>query len=165
MRPFVALACSVLALGATLGVAGPAAAHGDHAGPHRAQSALAGESGSALLSSPNVTHLSANPSQVGISGCFMRTAPILVTSGLDSVRVWDVSDAAHPQLTGTLPSAQFENEAMNCGERRTKHGTRRFALTGVDSLKTVSRSMVTTRSFGDGSEFVDWSPTFVTMKL
>ena len=135
MRPFVALTCSVLALGATLGVAGPAAAHGDHTGPHRAQSALAGESGSALLSSPNVTHLSANPSQVGISGCFMQTAPILVTSGLDSVRVWDVSDAAHPRLTGTLPSAQFENEAMNCGERRTKHGTRRFALIGVDSAQ------------------------------
>jgi len=135
MRPFVALASSLLALGAALGVAGPAAAHGDHTRAHRAQSALAGESGSALLSSPNVAHLSANPGQVGISGCFMRTAPILVTSGLDSVRVWDVSDAAHPRLTGVLPSAQFENEAMNCGERRTAHGTRRFALIGIDSVQ------------------------------
>ncbi|MBI2244986.1 MAG: hypothetical protein HYU55_13995, partial [Nocardioides sp.] len=58
-----------------------------------------------VLTSPNVAHLGGFPSQVGISGCFLRTAPLLVTSGLDSVRVWDVSDAAHPQLTGVLPSA------------------------------------------------------------
>lgn len=87
------------------------------------------------LTSPNVTHLGAFPSQVGISGCFLHTAPILVTSGLDSVRTWDVSDAAHPQLRGVLPSAQFENEAMNCGERRTPEGVRRFALIGVDSFQ------------------------------
>ncbi|ABL82781.1 MULTISPECIES: hypothetical protein [unclassified Nocardioides] len=88
-----------------------------------------------VLTSPNVTHLGGFPSQVGISGCFLRTAPLLVTSGLDSVRVWDVSDAAHPQLTGVLPSAQFENEAMNCGERRTPDGIRRFALIGVDAVQ------------------------------
>jgi hypothetical protein len=33
-----------------------------------------------------------------------------------------------------MPSAQFENEAMNCGERRTASGVRRFALIGVDSV-------------------------------
>jgi hypothetical protein len=135
MRLVAALASFLLAAAAALGAAGPACAHGDHTRPHGAQSALAGDSGGGLLSSDNVSHLAANPSQVGISGCFMETAPIFVTSGLDSVRVWNVSDAAHPQLVGTLPSAQFENEAMNCGERRTAHGIRRFALIGIDSVQ------------------------------
>ncbi|NUR05709.1 MAG: hypothetical protein HOQ45_01705, partial [Nocardioidaceae bacterium] len=31
-----------------------------------------------------------------------------------------------------MPSAQFENGAMNCGERRTRDGVRRCALIGVD---------------------------------
>ena len=85
-----------------------------------------------LLTSPNVRHLSANPGQLGISGCFLQTAPLFVTSGLDSLRVFDVSDGPRPELVGTLPSVQFENEAMNCGERRTRQGTERFALIGVD---------------------------------
>jgi len=55
-----------------------------------------------------------------------------VMSNLDSIRVYDVSDPAAPQLAGVLPSLQFENEAMNCGERRTRRGTERFALIGVD---------------------------------
>lgn len=88
-----------------------------------------------VLTSPNVVHLGAHPSQLAISGCFLRTAPLFVTSGLESVRVWDVRDAAHPEVVGVLPSAQFENEAMNCGERRTADGVRRFALIGVDSFQ------------------------------
>jgi hypothetical protein len=135
MRPAAAVATAVLALGTALAVGPPASAHGDHSRPHGAQSALAGGAGGALLSSPNVSHLAAKPSQVGISGCFMRTAPVLVTSGADSVRVWDVSDASDPQVVGTLPNALFENEAMNCGERRTADGVQRFALIGVDSVQ------------------------------
>ena len=38
-------------------------------------------------------------------------------------------------LKGTLPNALFENEAMNCGERRTEDGIERFALIGVDSVQ------------------------------
>ena len=38
-----------------------------------------------------------------------------------------------PDSVGVLPQALFENEAMNCGERRTADGTRRFALIGVDA--------------------------------
>ncbi|MCW2845197.1 MAG: hypothetical protein JWN22_3113 [Nocardioides sp.] len=132
----LALLATSLTVGATIAVAAPAQAHGDHLEPHRAQSALAGDTGGALLSSDNVTHLSTNPSQVGISGCFLKTAPLLVTSGLDSVRVWDVTDAAHPVVTGVLAGAQFENEAMNCGERRTPQGVRRFALIGIDSVQS-----------------------------
>jgi hypothetical protein len=88
-----------------------------------------------VLASANVAHLGSYPSQVGISGCFLQSAPVLVTSGVDSVRVWDVSDAAHPAVVGVLASAQFENEAMNCGERRTPDGVRRFALIGIDSVQ------------------------------
>ena len=129
MRPFVALATSALALAAALGVAGPAAAHGDQQVP-----VPVGAPGP-LLASPNVHHVSSQPGHVGISGCFMRTAPILVTSGAESVQVWNVKDASQPRLVGTLPDAVFENEAMNCGERRTDHGVRRFALIGVDSVQ------------------------------
>jgi hypothetical protein len=35
-------------------------------------------------------------------------------------------------LKGVLANVLFENEAMNCGERRTSKGTQRFALIGVD---------------------------------
>ena len=131
MRTFPAVALALALLG-SLSVAAPASAAGDDRRPQGTQSALSGDFGSGLLFSPNVTHLAANPSQVGISGCFLETAPVLVTSGLDSVRTWDVRDAAHPKLLGVLPSLQFENEAMNCGERRTADGIKRFALIGVD---------------------------------
>ena len=88
-----------------------------------------------LVSSDNISQLSARPSQVGVSGCFMPTAPLFVTSGIDSVRVWDVSDPTSPALQGVLPQALFENEAMTCGERRTRDGVRRFVLVGVDLVQ------------------------------
>ena len=124
---------ALLALAATFGAV-PASAHGDGSRGPRAQGASAAATGS-VLSSGNVRHLSSHPSQVGISGCFLRTAPLFVTSGVDSLRVWDVSDAAHPQTIGVLPNVLFENEAMNCGERRTSDGVRRFALIGVDLVQ------------------------------
>lgn len=121
MRALISLAVATLALG--LGSA-PASAEED--------TPLGG-----VLTSENVVHLGAHPSQLAISGCFLRTAPLFVTSGLESVRVWDVRDAAHPEVVGVLPSAQFENEAMNCGERRTADGVRRFALIGVDAFQAL----------------------------
>ena len=75
-----------------------------------------------LISSSNVSLVSSNPSSAGISGCFMRTKPLFVQSNLDSVRVYDVSQPTRPALTGVLPSLQFENEAMNCGERTVRRG-------------------------------------------
>ncbi|NYG56410.1 hypothetical protein [Nocardioides perillae] len=135
--PRAAGRAAVLALGLALGLAtaplAPASAHGgDLERLQEVRAALAAEPDGPLLSSDNVAQLSANPSQLGISGCFLPTAPLLVTSGLDSVRVLDVRDGARPRLVGVLPSLQFENEAMNCGERRTARGVRRFALIGVD---------------------------------
>ena len=103
MRLFPAATVALALLG-SLSLAAPASAAGDERQPQGTQSALSGDFGSGLLSSSNVTHLAANPAQVGISGCFLETAPVLVTSGLDSIRTWDVSDAAHPKLLGVLPS-------------------------------------------------------------
>src|SRR6478672_10025334 len=121
MRALAALAAATLTVGAAVSLAAPASAHGQRPHQRPAQSAIAGD-GTGLLASPNVEHLSASPGQVGISGCFMKSASIFVTSGADSVRVWDVTDAAHPTVVGVLPQALFENEAMNCGERTTKDG-------------------------------------------
>ncbi len=75
------------------------------------------------------------PGQLSISGCFLSSAPIYVTSGVDSLRVFDVSTPRHPELVGQLSNALFENEAMNCAERRTADGVKRFALIGVDAVQ------------------------------
>ena len=123
---------SLLALGAL-----PAEAHGGgHARNERVRLQLLsqGDEGTPLLSG-NVAHQGVHPGQLAISGCFLRTRPLFVTSGVDAVHVWDVSDPVHPTVAGVLPNALFENEAMNCGERRTAHGVRRFALIGVDSVQ------------------------------
>ncbi len=96
------------------------------------QASLAANGTAAPLQSARLTSVVSRPGQLGISGCFMPTAPVFVTSGLESLQVWNVSKPAAPRLVGTLPNALFENEAMNCGERRTRSGTERFALIGVD---------------------------------
>ncbi|CAB4723598.1 MAG: hypothetical protein F2667_11315 [Actinobacteria bacterium] len=135
MRTLPSVAAA-LTLGSALalGAAAPASAHGDR-DRIRELSQLQQSQTDSLIQSSNVAQIASNPSQVGISGCFLSTAPVFVTSGVDSVRVWDVSDAAHPALTGLLPNVLFENEAMNCGERRTADGVRRFALIGVDLVQ------------------------------
>ena len=42
----------------------------------------------------------------------MKTAPILVTRGIDSLQVWNVAEPGQPRLVGTLPNLLFENEAI-----------------------------------------------------
>ena len=132
MRRLITLAAG-LTVGASLAIAPPASAHSDRGEKlreHRAALIAAGDD--TPLLSGNVQHLANRPGTAGISGCFMKTAPLFVTSGLESVRVWNVKDATNPTVVGALPNAVFENEAMNCGERRTADGTRRFALIGTD---------------------------------
>lgn len=126
------LAAGSALLIATAGLAPAASAHGDADRIQRLRTELGADSNVPLIASPNVSLLASVPGSTGISGCFMRTAPLFVMSNLDSVRVYDVTDPAAPELTGVLPSLQFENEAMNCGERRTARGTERFSLIGVD---------------------------------
>ena len=98
---------------------------------------LAEVDGTPILSD-NVEHLANIPGTVGISGCFMQTDELFVTSGLESVRVYDVSDGTNPTQVGVLPSALFENEAMNCGERVIDGKRQRFALIGVDLFQAIA---------------------------
>jgi hypothetical protein len=130
-RAAARLATALLAAtGLGLGAAAPASAHGDDERSPRGEYSAGTDI--PLLSSPNVNLVGSHPGSTGISGCFTKTAPLFVMSNLDSIQVFDVSDPLHPKETGRLPNLVFENEAVNCGERRTKHGTERFALVGVD---------------------------------
>ena len=97
---------------------GAAHAHGDRDRDEKmAQTYDAGLS-APFVSSPNVRLAAARPGSAGVSGCFLHPARYLVMSGLDDVTVYDVSNPAAPCEVGSMPSAQFENEAMNCGERK-----------------------------------------------
>ncbi len=139
MRLSLAAAAATLLVGSSLALTGTASAasSGDGTSDRLAQMAERQGRTSSAVESPRMAQVASNPTQTGISGCFMKTAPIFVTSGLDSLRVWNVSDPARPRLVGTLPNAVFENEAMNCGERRTARGTQRFALIGVDLVQAA----------------------------
>lgn len=127
----IALLAPILALA----VAAPAAAHDStepdlRLDPARIASLpVAGASALGLMSD-NVTHLANAPDALGISGCFAKSAPYFYLSGLDNISVFDTSDPANPELVGVLDNIVFENEAMNCGERRTKNGVERFVLVG-----------------------------------
>jgi hypothetical protein len=135
MRACLALVAATATVGASVLLAAPASAHGDRERLEEVRTALLSEEQDSVQMSSNVQHLGNHPGQVGISGCFLQTAPLFVTSGMDSLRVWDVSDGTSPTQVGVLPQLLFENEAMNCGERRTDDGVRRFALVGVDAVQ------------------------------
>ncbi len=128
------LVASSAVLSATLLLAGPAQGHGggDIAPPAAPAGAVAAD---APVQSENLRSVASVPGQLGISGCFLSSAPLYVTSGLDSLRVFDVSWPRAPELVGRLDDVVFENEAMNCGERRTSDGVERFALIGVDLVQ------------------------------
>ncbi len=86
-----------------------------------------------IATSDNVKLVDSVPRPGAISGVFSPSAPYFYVSTLESIDVYDVSDRLHPVLTGTLPQAIFENEAMNYGERTNARGkTTRFVLVGVD---------------------------------
>jgi hypothetical protein len=125
---------TALAATAAISLAGaaPAAAHSDSERIQKMRSEYSAGTNVPLISSSNVNLVTTQPGSTGISGCFMKSAPIFVMSNLDSVRVFDVSDPLAPKQVGVLPNLVFENEAINCGERRTQDGTERFALIGVD---------------------------------
>ncbi len=125
----------------------------DAAADQLRERSLVRDSTDAALESERIAHLGVNPSQAGISGCFLKTAPLFVTSGIDTLRVWNVADPAKPRLVGTLVNALFENEAMNCGERRTSSGIKRFALVGVD-LVSASPDDIEHSNLGGGELIV-----------
>ena len=138
-RPLAAVLVALLAalatvLAGTVAATGPAAAHGGKADPARITTGVP-PAVEAPVQSRRMTAVDQEPGQLAISGCFLPTAPLYVTSGLDSVRVYDVSDPEDPVQVGVLANALFENEAMTCGERRTPDGRERFALIGVDLVQ------------------------------
>lgn len=111
--------------------AGPAAAHDDRERMEEKRAEYSGGLTVPLAMSPNVNFVSTVPDTAGISGCFAKTAPYFYMSSLDSISVYDTSNALRPTLTGTVDNIVFENEAMNCGERKTTNGTiERFVLVG-----------------------------------
>ncbi len=134
LRAVVRLVTAVAATAAlSLTAASPASAHSDKERIEKMRSEYSAGMNIPLVASSNVNLVASDPGSAGISGCFMKSAPLFVMSNLETVKVYDVSDPLKPTLTGTLPSLQFENEAMNCGERKTRSGTERFSLIGVDT--------------------------------
>ena len=113
----------------------PAAGHsGDSAETEAARAEfLAGDPGPSLQSD-NVSYRTSFPETAGISGDFSVSSEHFYMSSLDTLSIFDISDPAAPQLTGTLPNFVFENEAMNYGEQRTKSGELKaqFIMVGAD---------------------------------
>jgi hypothetical protein len=159
--PRTSTARAIVALGAVAALAfaaAPAAtAHSDRGKDaeraERLRNAYTDGTNVPLVNSPNVRLAASFPETAGISGCFLRSAPLFVMSSLDSLSVFDVSNPVAPELVGTLPNLVFENEAITCGERKTKNGTERFALIGVD-LYDVSTDIDHTASSTGGNRLV-----------
>jgi hypothetical protein len=154
MRALPSLAVAGLLLSAVVATAPPASAHGGGDRNREVRTQLLAEDDTPLVSG-NVAHLASRPGTLGISGCFLRTAPLFVTSGLESLTVWDVSDGTAPTRVGVMPNVLFENEAMNCGERRTAdRGTRRFALVGIDLVDVAVDKNGISHANGGGNELL-----------
>ena len=84
----------------TVGATAPALAHGGDSERNREVRTQLLAEDDTLTMSGNVAHLANRPGTAGISGCFMQTAPLFVTSGLESLTVWDVSDGTDPTRVG-----------------------------------------------------------------
>jgi hypothetical protein len=143
------------ALPLLLGLVGPVPAHA--AGRLDERPALRERASVTPVQSDTMEHLGSHPGTAGISGCFMKSAPLFVTSGVESVQVWNVRDPEKPRRVGVLDNAVFENEAMNCGERRTKKGVKRFVLVGVDLVDASSGDIQHTNVGGGELVVVDVS--------
>lgn len=136
----------------------PANAHGDSshddARATKARSEYLAGTSLPLLMSPNVSWVGNTPDVAGISGCFARTAPFFYLSSTKSISVYDTSDPVHPRLTGLVDNVVFENEAMNCGERKQGQTTERFVLVGNDLVDASSSDIDHTSDSVGGSELV-----------
>ena len=124
---------------AGLSLAPPASAHD---GPIDAAAAVAARSSAmapVLIGSGNVSLVTTMPTQVGISGCFLPTAPLFVASGVDSVRVYDVSNPRGPKLTGVLPEPDVRERGDELWRASAPARRTAFALIGVDLYQAASR--------------------------
>jgi len=155
MRALPALAAAGLLL-PMLGTTTPAHAHGDADRNAEVRGQLQAQGVDTPLTSRNVELQGSRPGTTGISGCFTKSAPTFVVSGLEALTTYDVSDPANPVQRGKIPNAVFENEAMTCGERRTPSGkVRRFALVGIDLHNVaLDRNGVSHTNDGGGEELM-----------
>lgn len=80
-------ATAALILGASVALTSPALAHGDRDRLDQRRSEYDARLNDPVAMSPSVSLVDSNPGSAGISGCFMKTAPLSVMSGLDSVAV------------------------------------------------------------------------------
>lgn len=128
---------ALLTVGLMVATAGTAAAHPPPPEQEAERAAkretLASGVDVPILASPNVRLVTSFPDTLGIAGVFAKSAPLFVLSTTTGISVFDVTDPRVPRLTGVLPLANFENEAINYGERRGPGGVvERFVLVGYD---------------------------------
>jgi hypothetical protein len=133
----LAVLTALFTIGLLVGTAVPAAAHPPPADRNDERAAKREQVTSGMqvpiVASPNVRLVTSFPDTLGISGVFAKTAPLFILSTTKGLSVYDVTDPRAPRLTGVLPLAHFENEAINYGERRGPGGAiERFVLVGYD---------------------------------
>jgi hypothetical protein len=126
---------ALLTAGLLAATAAPAGAHTPPPDDTRAakREQVTGGAQIPIVASPNVRLVTTFPDTLGISGVFAESAPLFILSTTTGISVFDVSDPRAPRLTGVLPLAHFENEAVNYGERRGPGGAvQRFVMVGYD---------------------------------
>ena len=131
MHTFSKALLATVAVAASTCVAAPASAHGSLDDALARTAAL--KATAAPVQSANIEHLRRTRPALDL-----RLLPEDRSSVRDQRRRLgegvERRNPRRPSSTGTLPNVLFENEAMNCGERRTEDGVERFALIGVDSV-------------------------------
>ena len=123
------LTALLVAAGLVLATPGPASAHGDRQRAEEMRKAYAADGGSRtsanvpLIESSNVSLLSTHPGSAGISGCFLKSAPVFVMSSLDSVKVFDVSDPPQPraQRHAAQPAVRERGDELRRAEDPGRH--------------------------------------------
>ncbi len=119
--------CTAAMAVAFAGASTPAVGHGESPDPAQLAPPLP------VATSNNVEVVTNFPDSQGISGDFARSTEHFYVSSLDSITVFDISNPSLPVPTGTLPLSNFENEAVNYGERRQGGEVKeQFLLVGVD---------------------------------
>ena len=132
MRALSSLAAAGLLL-TSVGAAAPAFAHGDAERNREVRTQLLAEERHPAPQRQRRAPRRPTPAPPGSPAASPQTAPLFVTSGLESVTVWDVSDATNPTRVGRAAQRGLRergDELRRAPDRRRQ--TRRFALIGVD---------------------------------
>ncbi len=136
---------ATLALAATV----PALAHDKDAAGHQATIAAV-----PLAMSNNMEVTGTFPELEAISGDYARSTRHFYLSTLNGITVLDISTPAQPIVKGKYVNSNFENEAINYGERRADGKvTDQFVMIGVD-LQSVDPTDPTHVNIGGGELIV-----------